>query len=231
MAQDPSYSCSCFEQDLPCGTSVRPFLSHFHPGRKPTALALFLLGRLLHRQRARPLQISQPSAPQKPRTASRILCAAACAILASAAAHAAGVERLPLLGSDFPIVSAVTVHAGTDIIFLSGALSGVNNPAAPKTSIAAYGDTEAQTTGALTAIKGTLTRLGLGMGDIIKMTVFIAADPASGKMDFAGMMKGYVKFFGTKEQPNKPARSAFQVAALAAPWALVEIEVVAAKSH
>jgi enamine deaminase RidA (YjgF/YER057c/UK114 family) len=177
------------------------------------------------------LKISQASSPQKPRTAGRIVCAVACAIFASAAAHAAGVERLPLLGSDFPIVSAVTVHAGTDIVFLSGALSGVNNPAAPKNSLAAYGDTEAQTTGALTAIKATLARLGLGMGDVIKMTVFIAADPASGKMDFAGMMKGYVKFFGTKDQPNKPARSAFQVAALAAPWALVEIEVVAAKSH
>jgi enamine deaminase RidA (YjgF/YER057c/UK114 family) len=155
----------------------------------------------------------------------------ALACLACGSARAAGVERLPLPSGDFPIVSAVTVHAGTDIVFLSGALSPVNNPAAPKNTLAAYGDTEAQTTGALTAIKGTLARLGLGMGDVIKMTVFLGPDPASGKMDFPGMMKGYVKFFGTKDQPNKPARSAFQVAALAAPWALVEIEVVAAKSH
>jgi enamine deaminase RidA (YjgF/YER057c/UK114 family) len=44
-------------------------------------------------------------------------------------------------------------------------------------------------------------------------------------------MAGYTQFFGTAEQPNLPARSAFQVAALAAPGALVEIEVVAAKSH
>jgi enamine deaminase RidA (YjgF/YER057c/UK114 family) len=44
------------------------------------------------------------------------------------------------------------------------------------------------------------------------------------------MMAAYTRFFGTKEQPNKPARSAMQVAALAAPWALVEIEVIAAKS-
>jgi enamine deaminase RidA (YjgF/YER057c/UK114 family) len=43
------------------------------------------------------------------------------------------------------------------------------------------------------------------------------------------MMAAYTKFFGTKEQPNKPARSAMQVAALAAPWALVEIEVIAVK--
>jgi enamine deaminase RidA (YjgF/YER057c/UK114 family) len=62
------------------------------------------------------------------------------------------------------------------------------------------------------------------------MHVFLVGDPAKGgKLDFAGMMAAYTKFFGTKEQPNKPARSAMQVAALAAPWALVEIEVIAVK--
>jgi enamine deaminase RidA (YjgF/YER057c/UK114 family) len=63
------------------------------------------------------------------------------------------------------------------------------------------------------------------------MTVFMSGDPALGnKLDFAGMMASYTQFFGTKEQPNKPARSAMQVAALAAPWALIEIEVIAVKS-
>jgi enamine deaminase RidA (YjgF/YER057c/UK114 family) len=142
------------------------------------------------------------------------------------------VERLPLEGSDFPIVSAVTVKAGADTYFLSGALAPVINKDAPKGSVAAYGDTETQTVGALNAIKGTLARLGLTMGDVIKMTIFLVGDPAKdNKMDFAGMMAGYKQFFATAEQPNKPARSAFQVAALAAPGALVEIEVVAAKSR
>jgi enamine deaminase RidA (YjgF/YER057c/UK114 family) len=152
-------------------------------------------------------------------------------LCATGHALAEDVTRLPLPSGDFPISAAVTVHSGTDTVFLSGALSPVNNPAAPKGSIEAYGDTEAQTLGALTAIKTTLGRLGLGMGDVVKMTVFLAADPKTGKMDFAGMMKSYVKFFGTKDQPNKPSRSAVQVAGLAAPWALVEIEVVAAKPH
>jgi enamine deaminase RidA (YjgF/YER057c/UK114 family) len=51
------------------------------------------------------------------------------------------------------------------------------------------------------------------------------------KMNFAGLMAGYTKFFATAEQPNKPARSAGMVAGLAAPGALVEIEVIAAKAH
>ena len=68
------------------------------------------------------------------------------------------------------------------------------------------------------------------MGDIVMMRVYMAADPAmEGKLDFAGMNAAYAKFFGTSEQPNKPARSTVQVAALVAAGALVEIEVQAAR--
>jgi len=161
------------------------------------------------------------------------LVAAAPAGLAAGHSNAAKVERLPLPeGNDFPISAAVTVKAGADTYFLSGALAPVINKDAPKGSVAAYGDTETQTVGALNAIKGTLARLGLTMGDVVKMTVFLVGDPAKdNKMDFAGMMAGYKQFFDTADQPNKPSRSAVQVAALAAPGALVEIEVIAAKSH
>jgi enamine deaminase RidA (YjgF/YER057c/UK114 family) len=166
-----------------------------------------------------------------------ILAASALAMIAAApavlAADAKKVERLPLPdGNDFPISSAVTVKAGTDTYFLSGALAPVVNKDAPKGSVAAFGDTETQTVGALNAIKATLTRLGLTMGDVVKMTIFMVGDPAKdNKMDFAGMMTGYKQFFGTADQPNKPSRSAVQVAALAAPGALIEIEVIAAKAH
>jgi enamine deaminase RidA (YjgF/YER057c/UK114 family) len=150
----------------------------------------------------------------------------------AAAGHAQSVVRTPLPdGNDFPISAAVTVKSGTDTVFLSGALPPVINKDAPKGTPAAYGDMTTQTVGVLTAIKGTLARLGLGMGDVVKMTVFMVASPADNKLDFAGMMAGYTQFFGTKDQPNKPARSAVQVAALAVPGPLLEIEVVAAKSH
>jgi enamine deaminase RidA (YjgF/YER057c/UK114 family) len=153
--------------------------------------------------------------------------------LPGATARAQEVARLPLQGSDFPISAAVTVHAGTDLVFVSGTLPPVIDKAAPKGSVAAYGNTEAQTIGAITQIKATLARLNLGLGDIVKMTVFMIPDPAKGgRLDFAGLMAGYTKFFGTKDQPNKPARSAVQVAALVAPGPLLEIEVIAAgKTH
>lgn len=122
------------------------------------------------------------------------------------------------------------VWAG-DTFYLSGQLASPITPADPtKGTQADYGDTKAQAASVFTKIQAALKEQGLGMGDVVKMTVFLGPDPKTGKMDFAGMQSEYVKYFGTKEQPNKPARSAFQVAALAAPWAALEIEVIAVKS-
>ncbi len=76
-----------------------------------------------------------------------------------------------------------------------------------------------------------MAELGVGFGDTVKMTVFWVGDPAmGGQMDFAGFMRAYSRYFGTEEQLNKPARSAFQIAGLAGgPNMLVEIEAVIAK--
>ena len=157
---------------------------------------------------------------------------AALMVLCAHAAIAQNVVRLPLEKSDFPISAAVTVKAGTDLVFLSGSLPPVIDKTAPKGSAAAYGDMQTQTIGTITLIKATLARMGMDLGDVVKMTIFMVGDPAQGgKLNFAGMMGGYTKFFGTKDQPNKPARIAVQVAALAAPGPLLEIEVIAAKSH
>src|SRR5450631_1576079 len=154
-------------------------------------------------------------------------------LLGVTAAHAQYVLRIPLPdGNPFPISAAVTVPAGYDTVYLSGALPSVINKDAPKGSVEAYGDMATQAQSALTNIKGSLAILGLGMGDVVKMTVFMVADPTKdNKLDFAGLMAGYTKFFATAEQPNKPARSAVQVAALVAPGALVEIEVIAVRPH
>ena len=122
------------------------------------------------------------------------------------------------------------VWAG-DTLYLSGQLASPVTPAdTEKGTAAVYGDTKTQAMSALTKIQALLEEQGLDMKDVVKMTVFMAGDPAMGnKLDFAGLQAAYTQFFGTKDQPNKPARSAMQVAALAAPWALIEIEVIAVK--
>ena len=50
-----------------------------------------------------------------------------------------------------------------------------------------------------------------------------------GRMDFGGFMEAYTQYFGTEEQLNLPARSAVQVAGLARPGMLVEVEVILAR--
>jgi len=126
---------------------------------------------------------------------------------------------------------ANAVWAG-DTLYVAGQMASPVTPADKvKGTPAVYGDTEAQATSALTAIETILKSQGLTMADVVQMEVFLAGDPAKdGKMDFAGMNAAYSKFFGTAEQPNKPVRAAMQVAALATPWGLVEIQVVAVKS-
>lgn len=123
------------------------------------------------------------------------------------------------------------VWAG-DTLYLSGQLADPLTPAdSTKGTAADYGDTKAQAASVFAKIQKALQTQGLDMKDVVKMTVFLGPDPKTGKLDFAGMQSEYVKFFGIATQPNKPARSAFQVAALAAPWALLEIEVIAVKGR
>ena len=155
-----------------------------------------------------------------------LVCVAAMALGAGAARAQVVVRHI----QDDKSPIAKGVWAG-DTYYLSGQLASPGTPAdAAKGVPAVYGDTKTQAASVFAKIKAALEEQGLGMKDVVKMTVFLGPDPSTGKLDFAGMQSEYVKFFGTAEQPNKPARSAFQVAALAAPWALLEIEVIAVKS-
>lgn len=129
----------------------------------------------------------------------------------------------------FPIASTIEVPPGYSTIYVSGMGADVADKSAKPMTLAAYGDTETQTRSALAKISATLAGLHLTMGDVVQMHVYMAADPKLGKMDFAGLMKGYTPFFGTASQPNLPTRAAFEVAALANPGWLVEIEVQAVR--
>jgi enamine deaminase RidA (YjgF/YER057c/UK114 family) len=148
----------------------------------------------------------------------------------SAGAFAEDVVRHPIPNSDFPISRAVEVPSGKTTVYLSGAVPSVAVEGADKNTVATYGDTRAQTESVLTSIDKTLGDLGLKMGDVVKLQVFLVGDPAGdGRMDFAGFMEGYTKFFGTAAQPNLPSRSVVQVAGLANPGFLVEIEATAVR--
>ncbi len=92
-------------------------------------------------------------------------------------------------------------------------------------------DTASQTVGVIKDIQKLLESRKLTLGNVVMMRVYLWGDPAKdGKVDFAGMTAGYSQFFGTKDQPNKPARTTLQVVLPAASrGALVEIDLVAVR--
>src|SRR5919197_1013637 len=142
------------------------------------------------------------------------------------AAPAQSTMRIPLPASqnpsnaDLPISGAV--WAG-DTLYVSGWLDP---------DIKTHPDTASQTVGIIKDIQKLLESEKLTLGDVVMMRVYLGADPAKGgKMDYGGMMAGYSQFFGTKDQPNKPARTTVQVVLPAGDRGdLVEIDLVAVRS-
>jgi enamine deaminase RidA (YjgF/YER057c/UK114 family) len=156
---------------------------------------------------------------------------AACAPQEKAPATPAPVVRHAT--PDFPIASAVEVPPGYTLVFHSGMTPSPARPDAPQGSPEYWGDTRTQTLSVLTKIKESVESKGMTLGDVVSMTVYLAADRSQGadaRMDFSGFMESYTQFFGDAAgQPNLPARSTVEVANLVAPGMLVEIEVTLAR--
>lgn len=132
-------------------------------------------------------------------------------------------------GKPARILEGAEVPPNASILYLSGQLASPIHPDRPATSLADFGDTKTQAASTLAKIKKSLEAHGYSMRDVIKMTVFVVADPKLGKMDFDGLNQAFDTFFNVAENPTTTARSALQVSALASPNFLVEIEVIAAK--
>jgi enamine deaminase RidA (YjgF/YER057c/UK114 family) len=141
----------------------------------------------------------------------------------------ADIARHKIPGSDFPIALAVSIPPTATIHFISGQVPAVIDKNAAPDTLAAFGDTKAQSESVLKKIKEVLEGMKLDMSDVVKMQVFLVGDPAKGnRADTKGFMEAYTQYFGGA-QPNLPARAVVQVAGLSNPGWLVEIEVVAAK--
>lgn len=106
------------------------------------------------------------------------------------------------------------IDSGTGLVFVSGQL-----PIDPATGAFPEGGIKEQTRQSLTNAKAILEAAGLGLGNVVKTTVFLAD-----MGDFAAMNEVYAQFFSAPF----PARSAVAVKTLPK-GALVEIECIAAK--
>jgi len=157
----------------------------------------------------------------------RLLSTVAAALLLPAAAQAQEIRRVG--PEQAPIMTSVEVPPGSRIVYVSGTVPDPVDANAPAGSVQRFGDTAAQTRSILRKIEANLRAHGLNLGDIVMMRVFLVAPPGADRMDFAGMMTAYREFFGTADQPNRPARSTMEVSGLVDPGWLVEIEATAAE--
>ena len=106
------------------------------------------------------------------------------------------------------------VDSGAGLVFMSGQL-----PIDPATGAFPEGGVKEQTRQSLLNVAAILREAGLGLGNVVKTTVYL-----SDMGDFAAMNGVYAEFFSAPF----PARSAVAVKALPK-GALVEIECIAVR--
>jgi enamine deaminase RidA (YjgF/YER057c/UK114 family) len=150
----------------------------------------------------------------------RHLAALAMTMLFSVTASAQAIKQIPLPPSQNPTGADLPVSGATwagNTLYVSGWLDP---------DMKADTDTKSQTVGILKDMQKLLESQKLTMGNVAMVRVYL------GKPDFAGLTAGYTQFFGTKDQPNKPARTTLQVVLPAASrGALVEIDMVAVRPN
>ena len=106
------------------------------------------------------------------------------------------------------------IDSGAGLVFVSGQI-----PIDPSTGTFVPGGIREQTRQSLTNAQAILAAAGLGLGNVVKTTVFLAD-----MGDFAAMNEVYAQFFAAPY----PARSAVAVKTLPK-GALVEIECIAVR--
>ncbi len=119
--------------------------------------------------------------------------------------------------------------APQEIVAFSALFPTVINEQADPQSVAAFGDTAAQTVTTLERMEAVLAEVGMSLENLVSMRVYLVADPALGKMDFAGFNGACRAFFNAGDKSHFPARTVLQAAGLVNPGWLIEIEAVAAR--
>lgn len=125
------------------------------------------------------------------------------------------------------IAAAVEVPADATLVFLGGTVPQVNYP---EGSALPDDATYTQSLTVFESLQQRLADLDLTLGDVVQMQVFLVGVPQQDeRLDFQGFTRAYEAYFGTDAQPNLPVRSVLQVAGLARPDWVVEVEVTAVR--
>jgi enamine deaminase RidA (YjgF/YER057c/UK114 family) len=150
----------------------------------------------------------------------------AMALTVSVTASAQTATRIPPSHTNLPVPAGTPLPVGTSAAVWAGNTLYVSGSLDP--DLKTHTDTKSQTVGLLKYLQKLLESQKLTLGDVVMMHVYLGGE--LGKPDFDGMMAGYTQFFGTKDQPNKPARTTVQVVLPAgARGGLIEIDLIAAR--
>lgn len=149
----------------------------------------------------------------------------ACALL-GALSPAAAQEVIRNGRPQAMLLESVEVGAAARTLYIGGHAA---SPLDPEDRSKGYGDTKTQTISTLNKIKAVLERRGYAMSDLIKLNIFVVADPALGAADYAGVNAGFREFFQTEDNPNTVARTTVEIKGIQIPGVFVEIEAVAAR--
>lgn len=126
------------------------------------------------------------------------------------------------------IAAGVVIPADRAVVWTSGTVPPLFNERADPGTRERYGDTRIQATGILGRIEEQLRDLGLSMRDVVYVRAYLVPDPATGTIDTQGWNEAFARYFGTQDNPTRPARSTVGVVALVNPDWLIELEVFAA---
>jgi enamine deaminase RidA (YjgF/YER057c/UK114 family) len=121
--------------------------------------------------------------------------------------------------------------AGVSTLYLASLVPEPVDRSVPVTSPASLGDMRTQTDAILKRVKAILNRHGYDMRDVVKVSVFVVADPATGRVDNEGFAQAYAAHFGGWRVAPAAGPHRVTVAGLTNPLARVALDVIAVKSN
>ena len=152
------------------------------------------------------------------------LCSFVALLFVGTAVFAQPPDEITFYGSEeSSISSAVAVPAGRAQYWVSGTVPPQIDEDAE--GVAAYGDMATQARGVFERIQTQLEEVGLGLGDVIYLRVYLVAE--EGEVDYSSFFEVYGEFFNNEENPVKVGRSTVAVAGLVLPGWLIEIDALA----
>ena len=136
-------------------------------------------------------------------------------------------ESVELEGA--PYAKYVRVEPGASKFFTWGITASPRSKTIARKSLdddERYGDTYTQAHRVLTQLTSDLSEVGLTLRDVVNVRAYVVGDQDT-PPDFDGWNQAFTEFFGTADNPHKPARTTVGISHLFISQYKIEVEFVA----